>query len=125
MPRTVLAALAVLALIAGAVFADEAEFTEMTGIPVLEGLLLVPDSLIVFDKEEGRIVEAAFEGESALAEARTFYPETLFQLGWEPEREGGSSNPDILTFTREGERLTVEFAEGPPAQIRFRLGPAG
>lgn len=108
-----------LALPVGTSFATDESFAALTGIPAMEGLAEVPDTLVVFDKEEGRIVEASFRGEVEAGEAAAFYRETLYQLGWALKDE----TPAALGFAREGERLVVEFAEGPPLTLRFRLGP--
>ena len=118
--RLVPAALALLLLLAGAADGPEGDFTELTGVPAMEGLAEVPDSLVVFDKEEGRIIEAVFQGDAAPEAAAAFYREALFQLGWELESESEAA----LGFIRDGERLSLEFSAGPRLQIRFRLGPA-
>lgn len=117
--RLIPVTLALLALLAGAVHAAEGDFTELTGVPVMAGLAEVPDSLVVFDKEEGRIIEAAAEGEATAADAAAFYREALHQLGWALEGE----SPAALRFTRDGERLAIEFAAGARLVVRFRLGP--
>ena len=117
--RIILAAVAVTWLLAAAAKASEGDFTDLTGIPVMEGLAVVPDSLVVFDKEEGRILEAALEGEAALSGTIAFYREALFQLGWALIAE----TPAALAFAREGERLTLEVGVGPRLELRFRLAP--
>ncbi|HXV74123.1 MAG TPA: hypothetical protein VD713_05275, partial [Sphingomonadales bacterium] len=95
------------------------DFAALSGVPVMEGLSEVPDSLVVFDKEEGRLIEAALAGGVAPEDAAAFYREALFQLGWALDAE----TPAMLGFSREGERLLIEFEEGRPLTLRFRLGP--
>lgn len=103
---------------------DEPGFTALSGVPVMEGLEEAPESLVVFDKAEGRIIQATLRGDVGPAEAAAFYREALFQLGWKEIGASGGGDTQTLVFAREGERLTAELAAGPPLEISFSLGPA-
>lgn len=103
---------------------DEPGFTALSGVPLMEGLSEVPESLVVFDKAEGRIIQATVAGNVPRDEAAAFYREALFQLGWEQIEATEGEAKQTLVFVREGERLSVEFTEGAALEIRFSLGPA-
>ena len=85
-------------------------------LPLMTGLREVPDAGVTFDKPSGRIVEAFAHGEVARAAVRSFYRETLPQLGWTRTAPG--------TFAREGERLTLDYLGGDgDLTVRFTLQP--
>jgi hypothetical protein len=82
-------------------------------LPLMEGLEADPNATLVFDKPEGRIVEAAATGAVSPEAVIAFYAATLPQLGW--LREGPA------LYTREGEvlRITIEPAPRPGAPLRL------
>ena len=86
----------------------------------MPGLTEVPGAGIVFDKPQGRIVEAYAEGAVAGDVVVAFYENTLPQLGWTEV-----SLPTGLThWRREGEVLQVELlADRRPVRVRFYLTP--
>ena len=85
-------------------------------LPLTPGLREIKDAGVVFDKPEGRIVEAYAEGEVSVAKVRSFYAATLPQLGWRAEGPG--------RYRREGEVLSIGFrAAGKGLTVRFSLSP--
>ncbi len=90
-------------------------FAEIDDLPVMEGLTERPGGL-VFDKPDGRLVEAYASGRLAPAAVAAFYRRTLPQLGW--VRAGD------LVFRRDGERLVIDFLPGDDdLSVRFMLAP--
>ena len=72
-------------------------------LPLMQDLAAVAGSGLVFDKPEGRIVEATARGKVTKTAVRGFYDETLPRLGWVPAASGD-------TWTRETETLHLDFA---------------
>jgi len=70
-------------------------------VPLMRELAPVKGSDIVFDKPEGRVIEASARGKVTRAAVRSFYASTLPQLGWKASGE---------SWTRETERLHLDFA---------------
>jgi len=110
-------------LMAAPAFAQEARLTQLTGLPVMDGLEENVDARLVFDKPEGRIVFAQFGGKKTPDEVMAFYRETLFQLGW--ELDSPKSQALHSEFLREGERLTVAITRVSPLEVTLDLGPEG
>lgn len=92
-------------------------FVTGTGdLPLMAGLREVPERAVVFETARGRIVEAYAVGYLSAERVRSFYRDSLPQLGW---RATGD-----LTFRREGEVLTLGFpSRGEPLTVRFRIAP--
>jgi len=98
-------------------FARADEFVPGTeDLPLMQGLVPVPGSSLVFDKPEGRIVEAQATGNLARAAVARFYAQTLPQLGWK------SSGTNL--WRRESERLQIDY-RGPDGNLTvgFTLSP--
>ena len=90
---------------------------EVADLPLMPGLAEVADAGVVFDKPDGRIVEAYAEGAVERAAVLAFYDDTLAQLGWRPAGATGR-------FRREGENLAIDFLDGGgPLIVRFTLTP--
>lgn len=89
---------------------------EVADLPLMPGLSEVEDAGVVFEKPDGRIVEAYAEGAVERDAVLSFYDKTLPQLGW--QRNGSKA------FRREGETLSLEFLDGGGALVvRFTLTP--
>lgn len=90
------------------VYSDGPHFFEMLeDIPLMPGLLEVPESALVFDKPGGRIIESKAVSETMAAESvRAFYETTLPQLGWQPIEN--SLSPALL-FVRQDEKLSLQI----------------
>lgn len=88
-------------------------------MPLMPGLTQLADRNAVFDTPSGRIIEVYAEGEVGREAVRSFYAQTLPQLGW---RGQGSDR-----YVREGETLRLEFPDARPGGrrilIRFFLSP--
>ncbi len=99
--------------------ARAAAFVDVLGdVPLAPGLSVVPGSGVMFDTPQGRIVEVYATGAARATQVRTFYRETLPQLGWQPTGHNG--------FQREGERLTLNYSRvGRDLTVHYALAPAG
>jgi hypothetical protein len=97
--------------------ARAAEFVAGTeDVPLMPGLEPVEGASLVFDKPEGRIVEAQARGKLARATVRDFYSAALPQLGWS---EAGSN-----AWRREGELLRLDFrGRDGDLTVGFTLSP--
>jgi len=85
-------------------------------LPLMPGLNPVANSDMVFDKPEGRIVEARAEGATTRAKVEAFYAASLPPLGWKP------AGRDI--WQRDTERLRLDFAgSGSRLAVGFTLSP--
>jgi hypothetical protein len=85
-------------------------------VPLMPGLSAVVDTALVFDKPEGRIVQAAAKGALKQADVIGFYATSLPALGWHPAGD--------RRFERDGERLSLDFS-GTDGRlvVRFLLVP--
>lgn len=93
-----------------------AEFLSVSDdIPLMTGLAETPDGTMIFDVPDGRIAEVTASGAANKAAVRTFYGDTLPQLGW--RAAGGDA------WVREGEQFRLEFPE--PGLVRFVIAPKG
>jgi hypothetical protein len=85
-------------------------------IPLMTGLRPVDGSSLVFDKPQGRIVEAQAKGKLTREKVRAFYAGTLPQLGWAAAGEG--------VWQREGETLRIDLAgRNGDLTVGFTLSP--
>lgn len=111
-------ALLLLALLFAApgVWASERFVAGTEDVPLMPGLRTVQDAGLVFDKPEGRIVEAQAKGRVTRAAVRSFYGATLPQLGWKTAGRG--------TWQREAEALILDFAgRDGDLTVAFTLSP--
>jgi hypothetical protein len=85
-------------------------------VPLMPGLKPVPNSDLVFDKPEGRIVEARAEGATTREKVEAFYAASLPPLGWKPAGRN--------IWQRDAERLRLDFAgAGNRLAVGFSLSP--
>ncbi|HEU0072150.1 MAG TPA: hypothetical protein VFS04_12715 [Alphaproteobacteria bacterium] len=86
-------------------------------VPLMPGLSERMDAAVVFDKPEGRIVEAEATGRLTRADVLKFYASSLPQLGWRARGEG--------KFLRDREELVLSFVSGSGGSltVRFTLSP--
>jgi hypothetical protein len=110
-------ALPLLPLLVVATLARAADFVAGTeDLPLMPGLEQVDAGSVVFDKPEGRIVEAKAHGKLARATVRSFYDATLPQLGW--------SAAGANAWRREGEVLRLDFhGRDGDLTVGFTLSP--
>jgi hypothetical protein len=91
-------------LVLGAVPAAAQRFVPGTeDLPLMKELAPVKGADLVFDKPEGRIVEATARGKVTRKAVESFYGATLPQLGWKPAVSAD-------TWTRETETLHLDFS---------------
>jgi hypothetical protein len=85
-------------------------------VPLMPGLAADDGAALIFDKPQGRIVEAAARGAVSRDAVLAFYQRSLPQLGWQPTGE--------RRFQREGERLSLDF-DGSDGNllVGFTLAP--
>lgn len=85
-------------------------------VPLMPGLVPVAGSSLVFDKPQGRIVEAQAAGKVARSAVQAFYAATLPQLGW---KAAGAD-----AWRREGEVLRLDFhGRDGDLTVGFTLSP--
>jgi len=85
-------------------------------VPLMQGLVPVESGALVFDKPEGRIVEAQAHGKLERGAVRDFYRSTLPQLGW--KALAGNA------WRREEEMLRVEIrGRDGDVTVGFTLSP--
>ena len=94
-------------------------------VPLMPGLATDAGASIVFDKPQGRIVEAAATGAVTRHAVMAFYEESLPQLGW---RHAAAKSTDgsaaTKSFERDGERLSLDFdGRDGNLQVAFTLAP--
>ncbi len=82
-------------------------------LPLMPGLSEKPDSLVLFDKTEGRIAEITMTATPSQIAILEYYAETLPALGWHAE------NPQI--WRRRDEQLTLRF--NADKTLTFQLEP--
>ena len=90
--------------------------TGIEDLPLMDGLVEDPAGGLVFDKPEGRIVEAYAAGEVSASVVRAFYAATLGQLGWQPAGDG------LYQRDEESLRITIGGADGA-LTVQFSLSP--
>jgi hypothetical protein len=85
-------------------------------IPLMPGLRNEPNTLVVFDKPQGRIVEAEARGKVTRAAVEKFYTASLPELGWKADGPDG--------WRRDEEELRIDF-KGHDGDLRvaFSLAP--
>jgi hypothetical protein len=108
--------------LAAAASARAADFVAGTeDVPLMPGLADVAGTSVVFDKPEGRIVEAEAKGALARAKVRDFYAATLPQLGWSAAGDDRWRREDEMLRLDYGGRdgdLTVGFTLSPQQEPR-------
>lgn len=98
---------------APAVASSSQFFTAVSDLPLMPGFVEQLDENMIFDKPEGRIIEAEAVGKAEKERAERFYLETLPQLGW--KFTGNNS------FEREGEMLEIGFSEAGQGAISIHI----
>jgi hypothetical protein len=84
-------------------------------VPLMPGLIVQANSGVVFDKPQGRIVEAKARGRLKRAQVREFYAATLPSLGWSRDGE---------VWRREGEVLAIVITGSDgDVMVAFSLKP--
>jgi hypothetical protein len=90
-------------------------------VPLMPGLAADDAASVIFDKPQGRIVEAAARGAVTRHAVMAFYEESLPQLGW---RRTVPKSAATKSFERDGERLSLDFdGRDGNLQVAFTLAP--
>ena len=86
-------------------------------LPLMPGLVLKSETPVVFDTPGGRIVEVFAFGNIPSTRIRSFYGDTLPQLGWQPSGRN--------EFQRDKERLKIEISDENSGGrvVRFSVVP--
>jgi len=91
-------------------------------VPLMPGLSADEAASLIFDKPQGRIVEAAARGAVTRHAVMAFYEESLPQLGW--RRSVQNTATASKSFERDGERLSLDFdGRDGNLQVAFTLAP--
>jgi len=93
-------------------------------VPLMPELIVVPETDMIFDHPEGRVVTVSATGSSTLEQLQQFYDVTLSQLGW--QKESKKKSKFKLMYKREGEVLQLESEPGTAEgtlQVTFQLKP--
>lgn len=113
-----LAAVALVAVVAAAP-AHASDFLKaIDDVPLVKGMTEAGEP-IVFESDQGRVVQTTAEGNVGGAEISSFYIASLPALGWKR-----IDAADALSFERENERLNIsirEPASSRPVMVRFEL----
>jgi hypothetical protein len=104
-PRIVprLLALILFAIVSSTAALADAFVPGTEDVPLMPGLAPVAGSSVVFDKPEGRIVEAQAAGKVTRPAVRAFYEASLPRLGW--------SAAGADAWRRDGEVLRLDYRE--------------
>ena len=89
----------------------------INGLPLMEGLVIVPDSHVIFETLNGRIIEIFAIGENSPMDILSFYGATLQHLGWK-----ANSNNE---FWRDEDILKIEISDDKMGKfiVRFFIAP--
>lgn len=94
-------------------------FIDILGdVPLYEGISVDYDSLLIFDKPDGRYIEllAYIKQGVSSAQIEQFYAQSLPMLGWK--------NMGNRAFLRQNERLKINFHESDSTRfVRFEVSP--
>jgi hypothetical protein len=94
-------------------------FIDILGdVPLYEGINVDYDSLLIFDKPDGRYIELVAYIKSGVhaAQIEQFYAQSLPMLGWK--------NMGNRAFVRQNERLKINFHESDSTRfVRFEVSP--
>ena len=83
-------------------------------IPLLDALKQInDDESLGFDSDSGSISSASYESSISLAKVKNFYLKTLPQMDWKLT----GNEEDKLSFTREKEKVEIEFINKDGANI--------
>ncbi|MGB1076865.1 MAG: hypothetical protein ACPG05_01025 [Bdellovibrionales bacterium] len=86
-------------------------------VPLMQGLELVPEATLVFDKPDGRIAETSYFSSSVTSEEITaYYSEVLPQLGWQmidPFKYAREQDHLVFTPSQNNEESLVIFYLSP------------
>lgn len=90
-----------LALLPMTSFAQQRFFSALPDVPLAPSFIELTDSIVVFDKVEGRLIDSSASSASldSCVNAERFYHKALPALGWIKVTEGYLRDAEILTLT--------------------------
>lgn len=109
----------ILAVFTGGAVADSGYLADVDDLPLPPGLSEDDSARVVFDKPEGRIVEAQATGSGTPAGVEDFYAGALPALGWQARGNGAWSRGDEvlqLTISQDGPQVVVRYLITPAAR---------
>ena len=81
---------------------DDIQFVlGINDLPILNKMKNMPESLVIFDTNEGRFIKTQISGKETVANAILYYNEILPNLGWK--------KIDNMKFKREKELLNIKY----------------
>lgn len=118
----ILAALVLMAPIAGAKAQSATFVSVIPDLPLMDGLQEELDEGVVFETASGRIAEALAQGRLVPQDVTNYYANALPQLGWhlisdiKYQREGEVLSIEIHSDDQDSQLLIVQFKLSPVAQ---------
>lgn len=101
--------------------ADAPLVAGVEGVPLMPGLTEATDLTVIFDKPQGRIIDATASGKVGLADANDYYRSALAETGWTPLLR---KVVDGILVVRGQEVLHVRLRrEGIGIAVHFSLSP--
>lgn len=101
---------------------EEPSPLDLLQLPLHQGFILNDDYSLVFDKPEGRIIQAQIDGYGEEAVVQAFYHETLLALGWVLDNQRTEGHH--AHYARDAEHLSLEYLRDEDVMmIRFYLHP--
>lgn len=101
--------------------ADAPLVAGVEGVPLMPGLSEATDLTVIFDKPQGRIIDATASGNIGLADANQYYRAALAETGWTPLLR---KVVDGILVVRGQEVLHVRLRrEGAGIAVHFSLSP--
>lgn len=88
---------------------DNSQFVEGSkDVPLASGLKKSSDDNLDFDFASGNIASIIYKNENGTQNVKDFYLKTLPQLGWQAVKNK-QKNSNMMKFSRDGEKLEIEF----------------
>ena len=89
----------------------------INGLPLMGGLVLIPEKQIICNALNGRIIEAYAFGKNSPRDISSFYRATLQQLGWTVKVNN--------EFWRDDELLKIQISKNKLGKVivRFSITP--
>lgn len=116
-------------LFAGGGASAETFLKDAPDVPIIEGFVETDELGSIFERRDGRYVEAWLRGRKPADDALRLYRKTLPRYGWTIESEiRFRDNPGpTLSFARKTEQLdiTVTAAASMSTMLRIRIVPRG
>ncbi len=97
---------------------------DIADMPLAPGLTEDTNAGLVFDKPDGRIVDAVATGKVARDAVAAFYDGVLPELGWRRVRQGKVNGGTELIYDRDDEQITITIAgDRTRTTVHFEVSP--